>query len=282
MNSEGTDMTETQQTKAWLNLAGQVCVVTGGGSGIGADTARQLAAVGASVAILDRNEAAALRVAGEIEDKGGRAIGIGAEVSNKAAITAAGERVQKELGPCQVLVNCAAILQSGPLISIDLEKWNQALTVNLTGALICTQVFAAQMIKAESGGSLIHIASIAGEFPMPDGGGYSVSKAGLNMLSRMFSLELAPHGIRSNIVIPALVRTPFSEFAYQDPDLLKRRQALIPLDRIGTPRDIADAVVFLSSERSSYITGQKLVVDGGISQVLMRQIPKPAMPKSTN
>ncbi len=113
------------------------------------------------------------------------------------------------------------------------------------------------------------------------GGGYSVSKAGLRMLSRVLSLELAARGIRSNVVAPGLVRTPFSEFVYQDPDVLRRREQMVPVGRISYPQDIANAILFLASERSSYINGQEFLIDGGLSQTLMGMIPTSGQPAAT-
>lgn len=268
--------TMRSESTGWLGLVERVCVVTGGGSGIGAETARQLASAGAYVAILDCDERSAADVAADIERQGGRSIGIAADVTNTQSIAAAAVFVERELGACQVLVNNAAILSTDPVMTLELEKWNRLIAVNLTGALVCAQTFGRQMAKARRGGSIVNIASIAGEYPMYLGGSYSVSKAGLMMLSRVLSLELAEHGIRSNVVAPALVRTPFSEFAYQDPELVRKREQMVPVGRISTPLDVANTIVFLASERSSYINGQEIHVDGGLSQTLMSLIPRPA------
>jgi NAD(P)-dependent dehydrogenase (short-subunit alcohol dehydrogenase family) len=265
------------ESSAWLGLAGRVCVVTGGGSGIGAETARQLAAVGASVAVLDRNEEGAASVAAEIENVGGRAISIAADVQCADMIAAAAARVQQELGACQVLVNNAAIRDGKALMDVDLEKWNQLIAVNLTGALICTQIFGRQMIGARQGGSIVNVASITGFYPMPYGSGYSVCKAGLMMLSRLLTVELADHRIRSNVVAPALVRTPSSEIAYQDPEIGPRRAQMVPSGRISTALDLANAIVFLASDRASYINGQEILIDGGLSQTLLSLIPRPGV-----
>ncbi|WP_043460915.1 SDR family NAD(P)-dependent oxidoreductase [Azohydromonas australica] len=262
------------QATAWLGLEGRVCVVTGGGSGIGEETARQLAQAGAAVAVLDRDESAACRVAAEIAATGALAIGIAADVSLASEVTAAAAKVRAELGACQVLVNNAAARKPGALLDMPLEQWNQVLSVNLTGALICTQAFGQQMVNAGRGGSIIHVASIVGEHPLPNGGAYSASKAGMMMLARTLAVELAAHRIRSNVVCPGLVRTPFSEDAYQAPDLLRQREDMIPAGRVSSPLDLANAIVFLASDRSSYVNGQELHVDGGLRQTLMSQVPR--------
>ena len=146
--------------------------------------------------------------------------------------------------------------------------------VNLTGALLCTQVFARQMVAAGLGGSLVHIGSITGHHPSPLSGAYSVSKAGLSMLSRALSVELGPYGIRSNVVSPGLVSTPATDVAYRDAAVLRAREAMIPAGRISQPVDIAEAILYLASARSAYVTGQDIVVDGGLSQSLMGLVPR--------
>jgi NAD(P)-dependent dehydrogenase (short-subunit alcohol dehydrogenase family) len=260
----------------WLGLAGRVCVVTGAGNGIGAETARQLSLAGALVAVLDRDGDAAAGVASDIERVGGRVISVEADVSQKAAVSAAADRIQSALGPCQVLVNnAAAVLKADSLMQVDIDAWNQSIAVNLTGALICAQVFAAQMINGGRAGCIVNVASINGHFPFPHAGGYSVSKAGMLMMSKVLALELAPHGIRSNVVSPGFTLTGRNEKAYGDPDIAVGRRQLVPADRIGEPLDMANAIVFLASDRASYINAQEILVDGGLSQTVMTHVPRP-------
>ena len=265
----------TIESATWLGIEGRVCVVTGAGSGIGAEAARQLAAAGAHVALLDRDREGAVSVAAEITAAGGRAIGIQADVTRVGEIAAAAGRVEQELGACQILVNNAAVLSGDGLMDVKLEKWNDLIAVNLTGALLCTQAFARQMIKKGRGGGIINVTSIAGQQPMPYGGGYSVSKAGLSMLTRVMTVELAGYQIRSNAVAPALVRTALSESAYRNPDIARKREQMVPASRISSPHDLATIILFLASDRSSYINGQEILVDGGLTQTLMGLIPRP-------
>jgi NAD(P)-dependent dehydrogenase (short-subunit alcohol dehydrogenase family) len=264
------------EAKGWLGLAGRVCVVTGGGGGIGAETVRELARAGALVAALDRDEDLANSVAREIERSGGRAIGMLADVANAESVAAAARRVQQELGPCRVLVNNAAIRHRNPLIEIDLETWNRVLGVNLTGALLCTQAFGAQMIAAGQGGSLIHVASLVGHYPQSGSGAYCASKAGVIMVSRSLTVELAEHGIRSNVVSPGMTRTPANEGAYRDPEIATARARMTPSGRVGVPADMANTIAFLASDRSNYINGQEIVVDGGMESTLMNNVPRVA------
>ncbi|WP_454754124.1 SDR family NAD(P)-dependent oxidoreductase [Cupriavidus necator] len=262
---------------AWLGLAGRVCVVTGGGSGIGAASALELARCGALVAVLDRDGRAADAVADAIACAGGRAMSVQADVTSEDAIAAAAQRIQHELGSCRILVNSAALVgYAGPLMQADLAQWNRMLDVNLTGALLCIRAFAAQMISAGAGGSIVNVASICGHLPLPESGAYSVGKAGLLMLSRMLALELARHGIRCNSVSPGLVRTPATEAAYLDDAVAAGRSRLVPSGRIAEPKELASVIAFLGSEMAAYINGQDILADGGLSQALMSLVPKPA------
>jgi NAD(P)-dependent dehydrogenase (short-subunit alcohol dehydrogenase family) len=260
---------------AWLGLAGQVCVVTGGGSGIGAGTARRFAAAGALVAILDRDLAGAQSVAAAIAVDGGRAIALEVDVVDINAVTQAALEVSSAFGSCSILVNNAGVQLAQSLMTLEIERWKGALDVNLTGAFACAQVFGSQMIAAaQRRGSIVNIGSITGETPRPDGGAYSASKAGIAMLSRQLAVELGRHGIRSNTVAPGFVRTPLSERTYQDPAVARGREDMVPLGRIGDVGEIADVVMFLASTRSAYITGQTIVVDGGLGQCLMGLVPR--------
>lgn len=262
----------------WLGLKGRVCAVTGAASGIGAETARQLAAAGAAVAVLDRDEKGASAVAAEIAATGATAIGLFADVTRADTIEAAARRVEQSLGRCRVLVNNAAAIYADAILDVKLDKWNELMAVNLTGSLLCAQVFARQMI-GQGGGSMIHVGSLSGNYPQPYSGAYSVSKAAVSMLSRLLTVELGENRIRSNVVSPAMVQTPMSEVIYKDPEVRRRREQLAPAGRISQPVDLADAIVFLASDRSSYINGQEILVDGGLSQAWLSLIPRPGFEK---
>ena len=268
--------------RSWLDLAGRVCVVTGGGSGIGAGTARELAANGACVAVLDCDADSAAAVAAGIERTGGRAISLTADVASADAIAAAAQQVTLQLGACDVLVNNAALVgYAGPLMDADLERWDRMLAVNLTGALICTRAFGRQMIDAGRGGSIVNVASICGHMPMAQGGVYSVGKAGLMMMTRLLALELAEHRIRCNSVSPGLVRTPATEVAYDDAEMGEARRRMVPAGRVAEAADMANVIAFLASDRSGYVDGQDILVDGALSQTLMSYVPKPSKPMQT-
>lgn len=266
----------------WLGLNGKICVVTGGGGGIGRATGIGFAEVGAAgLALLDNNLANAEAAAEQVRAKGVRAIAIQCDSADNASVRAAADQVAAELGPVDVLVNNAGILRAGPLASIAEAEWHALMNVNLTGYLLCAQAFGAGM-RDRGRGALIHIASIAATNPQPWSGAYSVSKAGVHMLSRQLAYEWGPHGVRSNVVSPAMVRTPMSEPFYATPGVIEARSALAPLRAISAPLDIANAVIFLASQRASYITGQEILVDGGVSHALMGLMPRPGFDNLTN
>lgn len=264
----------------WLGLEDKVCVVTGAGSGIGAEIARQLAGMGARVALLDRDEAGVRASAAAIAASGGRVLAVTCDIADSAGVRHAAATVESELGRCDVLVNNAAVIYAAALMDIDLTRWNQLMSVNVNGFLLCSQAFGAQMIAAGRGGSIVHIASISGRVPQPYSGPYSVSKAGVKMLSQLLAVELGEHGIRSNVVSPAMVRTPLTEGIYSNPEVLRRREEVVPARRISGPADLAEVVLFLASARSGYVNGQDILVDGGLSTAWLTLIPRPGFEKS--
>ncbi len=261
----------------WLELDGKTAVVTGGGSGIGRDTAIGLAEVGCQVFVLDLSSAAAEETAAAIRSAGSVAVAHQTDTSDTTQVAAAAQRLRAEFGGADVLVNNAGVVGQGELLETSLDGWRRVLDINLTGYLICSREFGRDMIE-RGGGSIVHVTSICGIEPGGGAGAYSSSKAAAAMLMRQLALELAPYGIRSNAVAPGLVRTPLSELAYADPANLAARERLVPLGRIGTPRDMADAVLWLASERSSYITGQQILVDGGFGTTVLTQLQNLASP----
>ena len=262
-----------------FGLAGRVCAVTGAGSGIGRGIAVALARVGARVAILDRSVEGSAASLQEIESVGGEALVIECDVSQPDSVAAAAERCATVLGPCDVLVNNAGMIQPGALETLTFEQWNLVLSVNLTGYFLCSQAFGRQM-RSKGKGALVHIASIAASHATPFSGAYSVAKAGVTMLSHQLAIEWGVQGIRSNVVHPGLILTPLSESMYAQPGVTERRSQAIPAGRIGRPEDIAEAVLFLASDRASYITGDTVTVDGGFTRMLLNLIPRAGYERS--
>ncbi len=261
-------------SQAWLGLQGRVCVVTGAGSGIGAAIAQNLSVAGARVALLDRAADAAEQVASKLRSAGGEAIAIRCDVSVPDDIAAAAQQVRTALGPCNVLVNNAGLLRAAGLMEVTPADWNAVLAINLTGYLLCSQAFGADML-AQSQGSIVHVASISALHPQTRSGSYSPSKAGVLLLSRQMAAEWGPQGVRSNAVCPGMIRTALSAKFYEEPGFEERRAAVTANRRIGEPQDIADPVTFLASERSRYMNGAELLVDGGLGCMLMDMVPRP-------
>jgi NAD(P)-dependent dehydrogenase (short-subunit alcohol dehydrogenase family) len=263
-----------QDSSDWLSLSGRVAVVTGGGGGIGRATAVSFAKAGAKVAIIDRDEKGLEATRSELHALGAAPVVAPCDTTDEASVAAAAEAVEKSLGPCSVLVNTAAILRPGGLDTLSLAEWNATMSVNLTGYFLCAQIFGRQMRKAGQG-SLVHISSVAGSNAQGFSGAYSVSKAGVIMLSRQLASEWGPSGIRSNVVSPGLVITPMSQAFYDTPGVTERRTAVVPMRRVGMPQDMADVILFLASDRSSYVNGDEIVVDGGFTRTIMNLVPRP-------
>lgn len=254
---------------SWLGLNGKVAVVTGAGGGIGQAIARALAGQGAKVAVLDINGDGAKTTADEI---GGLAVGC--DVTSDADVSMAVAQVADTFGEADILVNNAAFLSPGNLDEVDIAAWEKMLNVNLTGYLRCSQGFGQAML-ARGSGSLVHVGSISGNHQQAFSNAYSASKAGVSMLSRQLAFEWGPRGVRSNVVAPGLVRTALSEAFYADDKTKAARENVVPLRRIGRVEDIAEAVLFFASDRSGYISGQEIIVDGGYAQTLMSHVPRP-------
>jgi len=263
----------TQQNAEWLGLQGRVCVVTGAGGCIGRAVALGMAQAGASVVLLDRNVETCRATADLLRPTGARTLALECDIAEPDSVAAA-ERASRALGPCDILVNNAGVLRAGPLATVRLDDWNLLLAVNLTGYLLCAQSFGKAMIE-RGRGAIVHTASIAGSHAQGFSGAYSVSKAGVLMLSRQLAVEWGPHGVRSNVISPGLVRTPMSENFYQDPNVAERRAAAIPLRRVGTPEDMAQVALFLASDRAGFVNGQEIIVDGGFEHMLMSLVPRP-------
>jgi NAD(P)-dependent dehydrogenase (short-subunit alcohol dehydrogenase family) len=263
-----------QNPSDWLGLSGRVCVVTGGGGGIGRAVALSLARADANVAAIDLDERGLAVTGAELRELGGKHVVTRCDTSSADSVAAASLTIEQSLGACSVLVNTAAVLRPGGLDTLSPAEWNAVLSVNLTGYFLCAQVFGRQMRKAGRG-SLVHVSSIAGSHAQAHSGAYSVSKAGVIMLSRQLASEWGPQGIRSNVVSPGMVMTPMSQSFYDTPGVTERRTAVVPSRRIGMPQDIADAILFLASDRSSYVNGDEITVDGGYANMLMNLVPRP-------
>lgn len=258
----------------WLRLNGKTCVVTGAAGGIGASIAQTFVAAGARVALLDRDADKTIALAEQLRACGADVVAVACDIGDPTSVAQAAERVQRDLGTADVLVNNAGLLRAGGIETIDLDAWSAMLRVNLTGYMLCSQAFGRAML-ARGSGSLVHVASIAARHPQTHSGAYSASKAGVAMLARQLAAEWGPRGVRSNTVCPGMIRTPLSESFYANGDIEARRSAMTASRRIGRPDDIANVVAFLASPRAAYVNGAELVVDGGLDAMLMDLVPRP-------
>ena len=234
-----------------FRLDGEVAVVTGGAAGLGLAVADAFRAVGAQVAILD--------LAASGPD------GFKVDVSDEAQVTSAFEQVAGRYGRLDVLFNNAGIAVRRPTMELSLDDWNKVVAVNMTGVFLCAREAARHMLASGRGGRIVNTASIMGF----SGGGlypnlsYQSSKGGVVNLTRALAVEWAGQGVRVNAVAPTWVRTELTEGLFKDPALMARVMAVTPLQRVAEPEDVAQAIVFLASDKAAMITGHTLPVDGG-------------------
>jgi 3-oxoacyl-[acyl-carrier protein] reductase len=243
-----------------MRLHGRVAAITGGALGIGRATALAFAAEGAAVALGDVQADAAETVAREIRQGGGRAIAIGVDVGDAAAVQAFVDRVVVEFGRLDVMFANAGIAHSAPFLEHPEAQWQRVLRVNLTGVFLCCQAAARQMVK-QGGGRIITTASINGFRGVENLAGYNAAKAGVIELTRTMAVELAQHHIAVNAIAPAQIDTRLTRGL---PEAARRRRVeRIPMGRFGEPEEVARVALFLASDDASYVTGHTLAVDGG-------------------
>lgn len=246
-------------------LAGKVAIVTGASRGIGEAIAATFAREGATVFICGRKvegiEGAAARINGK--SPAGRAIPCVAHVGKNEDLHALVEKARGHAGRIDILVNNAATnIAQGPCLSFDDQQFDKMVEVNLKGVYRLTQAVAPLMCE-HGAGSIINIASVAGLRPQRESLLYSMTKAALIMMTQSYALELGPSGVRVNAIAPGLIQTQLSEYFWKDET---RRQEFIggqPIRHLGQPQEIADVALMLASARSTYLTGQTIVVDGG-------------------
>ena len=252
------------------NLSGKTAVITGGGRGIGLTVARALAADGADIALLDLLDTVEDTAAGIADEFGVRALGQRLDVTDQDATNAAFGRISETLSVPQVLLTAAGIEINGDSADVTDTQWRKVIDVNLTGTFFSAQAFGRGLLAAELPGSAILVASMSGLIVnVPQwAASYNSSKAAVAHLAKSLAVEWADRGIRVNSMSPGYVLTDLTrEILDREPELLESWTALIPQGRMADPADLTGLVSFLASDRSSYITGQQIVIDGGYTSI---------------
>jgi len=245
-----------------FSLEGQVAIVTGGGTGIGRSIALEFAKAGADVVVASRRLSVLEKVSEEVTILGKRSLAIQTDISRKADVDNLAQKVMDEFGVIDILVNNAAVLGKFSLLEAPEDEWDRVIDTNLKGYYLCCQAVGKRMVERK-GGNIINIASTAA---FEGGGSYNISKAGVVNFTRGLARELGRYNIRVNAIAPGWVITDMAKYIMrEDPERLRREaEATIPLGRMAEPSDIASVALFLASDASSLITGQTIVVDGGL------------------
>jgi len=247
-------------------LRDRVAIVTGAGHGIGRAAARLFAAEGARVVVAELDGEAAHAVAGEIAAAGGDAVAAETDVSKAAEARAAVDLAVNRFGTVDVLVNNAGVELKRPVEDITEEEWDRVLAINLKGTFLMSK-YVVPIMKAQRRGTIVNNSSVGNFIAAPNSTAYGASKAGIMALTRGMALELAGFNVRVNAVCPGVIDTPMNERNLQraeDPEAMRRSwYEITPLRRLGTPEDVAYAMLFLACDESSFITGTPLIIDGG-------------------
>ena len=255
-----------------LSLNGQVALVTGGSSGIGAAVAEALAKAGAAVAINYHSSAEpAEELAQRIQEAGGRAIAIGGDVGDEAEVQALFDRTLEAFGRLDILVANSGLQKDAAVADMSLEDWNTVINTNLTGQFLCARAAIRQFRQqgrdekiSRALGKIIHMSSVHEVIPWAGHVNYAASKGGVNLLMRSLAQEVAAEGIRVNSIAPGAIATAINEEVTGDEEKARELLRLIPYKRVGKVEDVGNVAVFLASDLADYIVGTTLFVDGGM------------------
>ncbi|MBX9592383.1 MAG: glucose 1-dehydrogenase [Hyphomonadaceae bacterium] len=250
-------------------LTGKVALVTGAAQGIGQACAVRLAREGAKVVLCDVSEKAGQSAAKSIEAKGGRAIYIPGDVAKASDVEGALAAALKAFRRIDILVNNAGVLDDAPFLDLPVEEFDRVLGINLRGAFLMAQAVARQMVRqgrskgSASAGAIVNMSSVNARFALPDHVAYSISKGGINQLTKAMAIALAPQGIRVNAVGPGTIETPLIKSVVKDKVFRTKVLSRTPLGRFGKPEEVAAIVAWLASDEASYVTGTTVYADGG-------------------
>jgi NAD(P)-dependent dehydrogenase (short-subunit alcohol dehydrogenase family) len=247
------------------DLLGKVALITGGTSGIGRDTAVLFARHGAKVVITGRREAEGNETLALVRAAGGQGLFLKSDVSKASDVQSLVQKTIETYGHLDAAFNNAGVEgQWVPLVDQTEENWDYVHNINLKGLWLSLKYEIQQMLKQGGGGAIVNMSSVAGVKGYPGAGVYVASKHGVLGLTKVAALEYAAAGIRINAVCPAVIETPMTDRAFADPEASKRALAQHPLGRFGKPVEVAEAVLWLCSAKSSFTTGQYIAIDGGV------------------
>lgn len=249
--------------KELFDLTGRVAIITGGSRGIGEAIALALSEFGARITLTSRKIEGLESVKDKIEARGGEAICIPSHVGKMETLQEVVDGTVEEFGTVDILVNNAATNPIfGPITDADEAAWDKIMDVNLKGVFFLTRMAGGIMAEKKKG-SIINLSTEAAQRPAPGLGVYSISKAGLDMVTKAYALEWGSSGVRVNGIAPGLVQTKFSQALWANDDIRQTVESKIPLGRMAQPEEVAGLAVFLASDAAGYITGQTFTVDGG-------------------
>jgi len=247
-----------------FDLSGRITIVTGGNQGIGFGIAKGLASAGATVVIANRRAPEGQKAAESLQKEGLNAVAIPTDVSNKSSVEALVAKVVKDFGKLDIMVNNAGIILRKPIEDFSEEEWDQIMNTNLRGLFFCCQLAGRVMIKRKKG-KIINVSSVLSQIIQPGRSVYAVAKAGVSHLTRAFALEWGKYNINVNAIAPGTTITPLNQkYFKENPEDLKKILESVPLGREAYPSDYAGVAIFLASDASNYMTGQTLIVDGGL------------------
>lgn len=246
-----------------FGLIGKAAIVTGGGQGIGKGIALALAEFGADVIVAERDPETAEAAAAEIRGLGRKALALVTDVREPEQINNMVEKSVDEFGRVDILVNNAGGMFRADVASISEGGWDAIIRINLKSTFLCCKAVSELMVEKKTGGSIINISSVNGLSGTPGSAAYGAAKAGIINFTQSLALELAPYGIRVNAIAPGVIDTPGTS-QWMTPERESEVQKGIPLARRGKPEDIAGAAIYLVSDLADYVTGQTIVVDGGL------------------
>lgn len=252
-----------------MRLKDKVAIISGGGSGFGEVTARLFAREGAAVMLADINGEAAQSVASSITSEGGQAGWARADVTSSSSVEAMVQAALDQFGRVDILFNSAGIEAFGTVVDTDETAWDRIFAIHVRGAYLCSKYALPAMIEGGRGGSVVNVSSVAGLVGIRNMTAYSAAKGAILSLTRSMAVDFAQYNVRVNCVAPGTTMTPMGQRLVEGdtPEQLALRMSRYPLNRFGRPEEIANAVLFLASDESSYATGSCLVIDGGLTAI---------------